>query len=155
MLLLKDIMENFRENAMNSDGLDPAHFISLPGYTWEALLKYSGIELELVTDLEMHMMIEKGLRGGICSINKRKATANNIYLDNYDSSKQSSYVFYIDKNSLYPEVMRSYIPYGDLKWENVETMTSEFISSIPTSSKRGFILDVDLEYPQSLHDTHN
>ena len=91
-LLLADIFENFRKAFIKTYELDPAHFISLPGLAWQACLKKTGVELELLIDYDMLLMIEEGTRGGICHAVHRYAKANNKYMKNYDKSKESSYI---------------------------------------------------------------
>ena len=99
-LLLADVFENFRKACIKTYELDPAHFISLPGLAWQACLKKTGVELELLTDYDMLLMIEDGIRGGICHAVHQYAKANNRYMKNYDKSKESSYIQYLDANSL-------------------------------------------------------
>ena len=91
-LLLADVFENFRNVCMKNYELDPAHFVSFPGLAWQACLKKTDVELELLEDYDMLLMIEEGIRGGICHAVHRYAKANNIYMKDYDSSKESSYI---------------------------------------------------------------
>ena len=83
-LLLADVFENFRKVCQEKYGLDPAHYYSAPGLSWDALLKKTGVELELLTDLDMHLFIERGMRGGISMASKRYAKANNPQVEGYD-----------------------------------------------------------------------
>ena len=80
VLLLADVFSEFREECYLSYGLDPAHYVSLPGYSWECALKYSGVELQLIKDVDMYQMVEKGIRGGVCSISQRYSKSNNIHM---------------------------------------------------------------------------
>ena len=91
-LLLADVFENFRNMCLKVYELDTAHFLSLPGLAWQACLKKTSIELELLTDYDMLLMVEEGIRGGICHSIHRYAKANNKYMKNYDESKDSSYI---------------------------------------------------------------
>ena len=91
-LLLADVFENFRKACIKTYELDPVHFISLPGLAWKACLEKIGVELELLTDYDMLLMIEEGIRGGICHAVHRYARANNKYMKNYDGNKESSYI---------------------------------------------------------------
>ena len=100
-LLLADVFENFRNMSLKVYELDPAHFLSLPGLAWQACLKKTSIELELLTDYDMLLMVEEGIRGGICHSIHRHPKANNKYMKNYDESKESSYIQYLDANNLY------------------------------------------------------
>ena len=100
-LLLADVFENFRNTCLKVYELDPAHFLSLPGLAWQACLKKTSIELELLTDYDMLLMLGEGIRGGICHSIHRHAKANNKYMKNYNESKESSYIQYLDANNLY------------------------------------------------------
>ena len=98
-LLLADVCENFRNTCIKVYELDPAHFLSLPGLTWQACLKKTNIKLELLTDYDMLLMVEEGIRGRICHSIHRYARANNKYMKNYDENKESSYIQYLDVNN--------------------------------------------------------
>ena len=87
MLLLADIFEYFRNMSLRTYELDPAYFLSLPGFAWHACLKITGVKLELITDTNMLLMIESGMHGGICDVIRSYAEANNKYMDNYDKNK--------------------------------------------------------------------
>ena len=100
-LLLADVFENFRKVCQEKYGLDPAHYHSAPGLSWDALLKKTGVELELLTDLDMHLMIERGMRGGISMVSKRYAKANNPRAEGYDPAQPTNYIKYLDANNLY------------------------------------------------------
>ena len=89
--LLADVFENFRDKCIEIYELDPAHFLSAPGLAWQACLKKTGVKLELLTDNDMLMMVEKGIRGGMCHAIYRYVKANNKYMKNYDKSIKSSY----------------------------------------------------------------
>ena len=115
-LLLADVFENFRNTCLKVYELDPAHFLSLPGLAWQACLKQTNAELELLTDYDMQLMVEEGIRGGICHSIHRHAKANNKYMKNYDESKDSSYIQYLDANILYGWAMSQKLPVNDFKW---------------------------------------
>ena len=101
-LLLADVFENFRDMRLKVYELDPAHFLSLPGLAWQVCLKKkTNIKLELLTDYDMLLMVEEGIRGGICHSIHRHAKANNKYMKNYDKNEESSYIQYLDANNLY------------------------------------------------------
>ncbi|RLU21131.1 hypothetical protein DMN91_005504 [Ooceraea biroi] len=94
VLLLADVFENFRDTCIRSYGLDPAHYYTLPGYTWDAMLLYTGIEFELLTDVDMVRFVEHGVRGGLSQCSHRYARANNRYAPSYYPSEPSSYLMY-------------------------------------------------------------
>ena len=100
-LLLADVFENFRNTCLKVYELDPAHFLSLPGLAWQACLKKTNVKLELLTDYHMLLMVEEGIRGGICHSIHRYAEASNKYMKNYDKNEESSYIQYLDANNLY------------------------------------------------------
>ena len=146
--------ENFRNLCQEQYGLDPAHYYPSPGLSWDALLKKTGVELELFTDLEMYLFVERGMRGGISMVSKRYAKANNPYVPGYDPTKEKIYIMYFDANNLYGWAMSKPLPKRDFKWKRVMP-TEEDIIKKKENAKNGWILDVDLEYPKELHEEHN
>ena len=125
-----DVFENFRKACIKTYELDPAHFISLPGLAWQTCLKKTGVELELLTDYDMLLMIEEGIRGGICHAVHRYARANNKYMKNYDRSKESSYIQYLDTNNLYGAAMSEKLPINGFKWVNdISGINKKFVKS--------------------------
>ena len=104
-LLLADILENFRNMCIEVYGLDPVYFLSAPGLAWQAYLKKRDVKLELITDVDMLLMVEKGIRGGICHSIYRHAKANYKYMKIYDKNNESSYIIYVDGNNLYGYAM--------------------------------------------------
>ena len=153
VLLLADIFENFREICLNSYGLDPAHYVSSPGLSWDAMQKMTGVSLDLISDVDMQNFIEKGLRGGISTITHHYAVANNKYMKNYDPQVESSYIPYLGANNLYGWAMSQKLPRGDFRW----IPSPEYINldSYDENSAKGLILEVHLEYPPELHHLHN
>ncbi|CAB4026188.1 Hypothetical predicted protein, partial [Paramuricea clavata] len=147
VLLLTDVMYRFRKICMENYGLDPLHYYTAPGLAWDAALKITKIELELIHNPNMYLMIEKGIRGGVSTIMKRYAKANNKYMKNYDPKKDNIYTPYLDANNLYGWAMSQPLPVRNFKWMT-ETELSNW-ENIPC------ILEVDLEYPENLHDIHN
>ena len=115
-LLLPDVFENFRDKCIETYELDPAHFLSAPGLAWKACLKKTNVKLELLTDNDMLLMFEKGIRGGMCQATYRYAKANNKYMNNYDKNKESSYLEYLDANNLYGWAMSEKLPVRNFKW---------------------------------------
>ena len=96
--------------------LDPAHFLLLPGLAWQACLKKTNIELEFLTDYDMLLMVEEGIRGGICDSIHRYAKANNKYMKNYNNNEESSHIQYLDANNLYGWAMSKKLPVNGFKW---------------------------------------
>ena len=136
-------------------GLYPCHYFSSPGLSWDAMLKMTRIELELISDIDMNLFIEKGMRGGISYIAKRHSKANNKYTESYDSSKENVFIMYSDANNLYGWAMTQYLPYDGFKWLS-KTETDEFdLNLVKGNSSVGYILQVDLKYPSELDNLHN
>ena len=154
---LADVFENFRDNCIDNYELDPAHFLSAPVLTWHACLKKTGVELELLTDNDMLLMFEKGIRGGISQEKYRYAKANNKYMKNYDKNKESSYLEYLDANNLYEYAMRKKLPVRNFKWlhENeISKFNDEFIKNYDEDGDIGYIFEVDIEYPKHIRMLH-
>ena len=152
ILLLTDVFENFRKACQQYYGLDPAHYFSSPGLSWDAMLKMTETELELISDVDMFQFIEKGMRGGISYIANRYGKANNKYMENYNPEETSKYIMYLDANNLYGWAMIQYLPTGGFEWLTEKEVD---LSKYNDESEKGLILEVDLEYPQELHDLHN
>ena len=148
ILLLTDVFENFRKTCLTYYKLDPLHYITSPGLAWDAMLKMTGINLELITDIDMQLFIEKGLRGGISYIAHRHAEANNKYMKNFDIDKLISFLMYLDANNLYGWAMSKPLPCGNFRWVNADRVIAKEYGI-------GHIYEVDLEYPEDLHDLHN
>ena len=153
-LLLADVFENFRNMCLKVHELDPAHFLSSPGLAWQACLKKINIKLELLTDYNMLLMVEKGIRGGICHSIHIQAKANNKYMKNYDKNEESSYIQYLDVNNLYGWAMSQKLPVNGFKWVNNE-INEEFIKNYDENSDKGYILEVDVKYSKKLRDLHS
>ena len=136
--------------------LDPAHFLSAPGLAWESCLKKTGVELELLTDPDMLLMVEKGIKGGICHAIYRYAKANDKYIKKYDKNKKSSFLEYLDANSLYNWAMSQPLAVDGFDWvKNLSKIDEDFIKNYDEDSAEGYIFDVDIEYPRELHDLHS
>ena len=155
MLLLAGVSETFRKTCLEQYRLDPAHYYTSLGLSWDALLKKTGVELELLTDYDQHLFIERGMRGGISIVSKHYARANNPQAEGYDPKKPNSHILYLDTNNLYGWAMSQALPTGGFKWVEDCGGLAEAIVSHPANSPEGYILEVDLEYPQELHNTHN
>ena len=162
VLLLADVFENFRKTCLKHYNLDPAHYYTSPGLAWDACLKETGQELELLHDYDMLMMFEKGIRGGMTHISKRYAEANNKYMKDFNPNKPSSFIQYLDANNLYGWAMSQALPTNGFKWMKDLTKAKvihilEKVNCSMTNpiKKKGYIFEVDLEYPHDLWGTHN
>ncbi|XP_072019741.1 uncharacterized protein [Amphiura filiformis] len=148
VLRLADVFESFRKLCLKNYKLDPCWYYTAPGLSYDAMLKTTGVKLELLVDYDMAMMIEKGIRGGVSMISTRYSEANNKYMgSDYDPSKPSKYIQYLDNNNLYGSAMSQPLPTGGFEWMTPKQLDSW--DEIPC------ILEVDLEYPKKLHDLHN
>ena len=148
VLLLADVFENFRNICMKYYKLDPAHYFTAPGLSLDACFKMTDVKLELIFDIEMLLMLEKGIRGGPSIITNRYGKANHKYMDDkFNPSEPSKYLVYLDANNLYGAAMSMKLPTHGFKWMKDNELT--------TWRKYPCILEVNLEYPKELHDLHN
>ena len=155
VLSLTDVFENFRKTCIQYYKLDPCHYFTSPGLSWDAMLKMTNIKLELMTDIDMFQFIEKGMHGGVSYIANRYEKANNKYMKEYDEKAPSKYIMYLDANNWYGWAMSQYLSTGNFKWMSDREISKIDLGKYSADSKRGLILEVDLEYPQELHDMHN
>ena len=154
-LLLADVFENFRNTCFEIYELDPIYFVSAPGLAWPACLKKTEVKLELIADYDMLLMIEKGIRGGICQVTHRYAKANNKYMKNYDKSNESSYIEYLYANNLYGWAMSQNLPVNGFKWvKKLSRFNEIFIKNYNENSNIGYFLEVDIDYSKKLFDLH-
>ena len=148
ILLLADVFENFRDICIKNYNLDPAHYYTAPDLAWDAALKVTEVKLELLSDIDMLLMVEKGIRGGVSMISNRYGKANNKYMGNrFDDKKPSKYIAYLDTNNLYGWAMSKELPAHGFEWMEK--------SELETWENQSYILEVDLEYPKNLHDLHS
>ena len=154
-LLLADVLENFRNMCLDIYRLDPVYFVSAPGLAWQACLKKAEVKLELLTDYDIILMIEKWSRGGICQATHRYAKANNKYMKNYDKNNESSYIEYLDANNLYGWAMSQTLHTNDFRWvEDLSQFNEDFIKKYDENSYIGYFLEVDIDYPKELYNLH-
>ena len=156
VLLLADVFENFRELCLKIYELDPVYYYTAPGLSWDACLKMTNIELELLSDQDMLLLFEKGIRGGISIISNRYGEANNKYMKGFNKNKPSKYLMYLDANNLYGCAMSEKLPthgFKKLTDREIENLYNNQV--VQVWEKTPCILEVDLEYPEKLHDLHN
>ena len=154
--MLADVFENFRNKFIEIYELDPAHFLSALGLAWQAFFKKEEVIVELLTDIDMLLMVERGIRGGICHAIHRYAKANNKYMKNYDKNTTSSYLMYLDANKLHGRAMSQKLPVNGSEWlEELSQFNEDFIKDYDENSDEGYFLKVDVEYPKNLFCLHN
>ena len=155
VLLLADVFENFRDLCLKIYGLDPVYYFTAPGLAWDACLKITDIDLELLSENNMLLMFEKGIRGGISIISNRYGEANNKYMGRgFNKNKPSKYLMYLDANNLYGCAMSEKLPTHGFKWLTGGEM-EKIYENRHNLNNMPCILEVDLEYPENLHDQHN
>jgi hypothetical protein len=163
VLLLADIWENFKYVCYRIYNLDASYYYTAPSLSWDAFLKHQqnecrkenkNFEIELLTDIDMMTMVESGIRGGLSQISKRYAKANHKGMNTYDKNLYDAYILYLDANNLYGYAMSQYLPQSGFCWNN-QQWTAEDIMRLGDKDPVGYLFDVDLHYPEELHDHHN
>ena len=127
---LADVFEKFISTCLEYYGLDLCHYFSSPGFSWDAMLKMTRIELGLISDIDMYLFIKKGMRGGISCITKKYSIANSKYMQSYDNGW----------------TMSQYLSFGRFKWLNKKFFDKFDVNSIECNFIDGCVLEVDLEY---------
>lgn len=155
VLLLADIFEAFRDVCLKNYELDPAHYVSSPHLSWDAMLKCTECELELLSDPEMYRLLESGLRGGVAMVSKRYAKANNPRVSDYDPTKPETHLMYWDANNLYGWSMSQSLPECGFRWlDDDEIKTVDWLH-LEKDDQLGYVVECDLDYPEELHDEHS
>ena len=152
VLLLADVLNAFRKTCMENYNIDPLHSYTAPGFAWEAALRMTGVELELLFDKDKYIFFEAAKRGGISVISHRYAKANIPGQESYDRNKPTSYLMYLDANNLYGWALMQHLPTGGFKWVIINL---EDVLNTADDSRTGYTLEVDICYPSELHDHHN
>ena len=147
VLLLAHVFEKLINMCLEYYELDPCHYFSSPGISSNVMLKMTKIVLDRISDIDINLFVEKGLIGVISYMAKRFSKANNKYMKSYDNSKLSKYVTYLDSNNLCGWAMSQYLPYSKFKWLNKKEIDKFDVNLINENSLDGYILEVDLEYP--------
>ena len=156
--LLADVFKSFRDKCLEIYELDLAHFLSAPGLAWEACLKKTQVELELLTDIDMLLMFEEGIRGGMCQATHRYGKANKKYMSNHDKNEESSYLEYLHANNLLGLAMSQKLPVRNIKWiekGDISKCNEAFIKNCDENSDKGYVLEVDVKYPEKMRMLHS
>lgn len=177
VLLLSDVFEKFRNDSLDKSlyGLDPANFLTLPGFAWSSMLKIIDEEIELITDPDMWNFVMRGIRGGFSGCIERAVTANNKYI-NDGPIDDPTYIIYMDVNNLYGYASSMKLPKGEFQWIGEDKVShykltsiiflilfisfqisklQAAINTIDVEGDYGVIVEVDVEYPEELHDAHD
>ena len=134
--------------------LDPAHSLSTLGLAWQAIFKKTEVKLDLLTDIDMLLMVEKGIRGGICHSIYQYAKANNKYMKDYDKNNEVSNLKYLDVNNLYGWAMLQKFPVNSFEWIEYTSQFNEDFIKNHNQENDGYFFEVDVQYPEKLHDLH-
>ena len=154
-LLLLDVFENIRRKCIEIYELHPAHFLSAPGLACQACLKKAKIRLELLTYIDTLLMVERGIRGGICHAIHRYAKANNKYMKNYDKNIESSYLMYLEANNLYEWAMYQKLFVNGFEWvEELSEFDECFIKNYDENIDKGYVFEAHVEYSKNLFNLH-
>ena len=145
ILLLCDVFESFREKSMDFYGLDPAKYLTAPALSYQAMLKFTNVKLDLLDDLDMYNFIESGIRGGMTNVVQRYA----------EVKKRSEHLIYLDCNNLYGESMSQSLPCGSFEWSDPSSFSTFDVEHISDDADVGYILEVTLEYPSHIHLLHD
>ena len=155
VLLLADCFEDFRKTTMKNFHLDPCKFLSTPHVAFNAMLKMTRIQIQLLPQIDMVNFIKSGIRGGVASIMHRYAEANLPGEPGYNPEKPRAEILYLDVCNLYGYALSRPLPVGEFRWMNQQEVDKFDLSNIPHNSRMGFIVECDLTYPENLHDMHN
>ena len=149
VILLACVFERFRQKTLEQDGLDPVHFVSLPGLSFLSAFKMTGEKINLLTDLEMYTFFERGIRGGMTFVNKHLVRSEII---THNNTELTQHLAYIDQNNLYGNALSKPLPHSEFCWvEDLSVFTRDFILGLDEEGEWGYTLEVDLGYPEHLH----
>ncbi|XP_060848275.1 uncharacterized protein LOC132927701 [Rhopalosiphum padi] len=156
VLLSADVFENFRDICMLTYQLDPAYYYTAPGFSFDCMLKFTSVKLELLTDYEQILFFELGIRGGLVQASGRHAKANNPKTPGYKADEPNTWLVYQDCNNLYGWAMSGYMPYGGFSWYagNPDVALAQ-LEWMTDTDDVGRVYEVDISYPRHLHDEHN
>jgi hypothetical protein len=149
VMLLAEVFENFRQTSLSIYRLDPCHYVTTPGIAWDACLRQTKVELELITEMDMYNFVESGIRGGVATCGEYR---------NMETGPQSkSEIKYYDVNNLYGKAMCELLPVGEFAWVEspFEFLNTETLAKMEDDPDTGYFLEVDLLYPEHLQHEHN
>ena len=156
VLLLADFFEKFRRTCLEFYSLDPLHYYTTSGLAWDAALRMSRVDLQLITDVDMYNFVENSIRGGISMISTRHAQANNpSFPDTYDASLPRQDLIYLDANNLYGWAMSQFLSTHGFRFLQKEEISTLKLQDLSHDDEDCYILEVDLHYPTSLHNQHD
>ena len=156
VLLLADLFEKFRTTCLEYYSLDPVHYYTTSGLAWDAALRMSRVDRQLITDVDMYHFVENNIRGGISMISTRHAQANSPpFPDTYDSSLPNQNLIYLDANNLYGWAMSQYLPTHEFRFPQQGEISALKLQELSDAAEDGYIFEVDLHYPTHLHDRHD
>ena len=159
VLILSDIFEEFRNFSLLKYRLDPAHYNTAPGLSWSAALLYTKQSLEIPTESNKHLFFDKGLTGGASQVANPFAQANHEDIGKFDPAFIRAYIAMFDCNNQYGWAMSQYLPTHGFNWVKLDTKCPQFWTNFVLQQGNcqdtGYFFEVDLEYPEELHDTHD
>lgn len=152
--LLTDVFEAFRKVSLQEDGLDPVHFVSLPGLSYASCFKMNRETIDLLQDVDMVRLFERGIRGGLTFVNRHKLQAHIPELNN--NHDENIHLAYIDQNNLYGSSLCRPLPHSEFTWVSEDELQQlsdpTKIQNLDDEGDYGYLFEVDLEYPSELHD---
>ena len=147
-LLLADVFENFRKMFLKIHHLDSAKLLSTPWLSWQGALKKTDVKLELLTDIDMLLMVEEGIRGVTCHAIYQYENANTKYIKDFNKNKELSYIKYWNVHNLYGCAMSQNLPVNNFAWiEDTCQFNEGFIQNYNEESDEGCFLEGDIQYP--------
>ena len=149
VLLLADVFEKLRNNSLKNYGLHPSHYLNAPALSWDAMLNMTKVELQLISDLDMYIFFQKGMRGGVSYISNRYSKANNKYLKSYDLQKESIHIIYLDANNLYGYDMSKFLPTSCFKYLKSYDLKKESTHNIYLDANNLYGYDMSKFLPTS------
>ncbi|GFW08413.1 uncharacterized protein TNCV_3450711 [Trichonephila clavipes] len=138
VILLAEVFTSFRQKCLQFYKLDPCHFITAADLTWNAGLKYTKVELELFSDINMYLWIENSIRGGICFVGKRYALANNPFIPGFNKHEEESYIIAVDANNLYGYAMSQPLPIGHFFWLTKDEVRNLDVFTLSSTDTVGY-----------------